>query len=445
MEGTLNLARVLIAARGALARRLLAFYRKERLETVAAFSEADADATWVGDADYDAYLGGRTAAETYLDPSRVVSAAMDAGCEALHPGAGRLAGRLDLISLATSANLVVLGVDASRAAELIDQVRLLARARKLGLPTLPASERLGPDADGIEAAARIGLPLMVKAAHGGVRRRVTSFDGLGPALASAREEATRVAGDAELYLELEAVGARRVTTVLVGDRRGRCIHLGETDGTLGDGSRAWVEEMGVGLLPAELHRVLGAHAVRLAVDVGLAGVGFVRWAVADDGRYWVLGLSSRLPAGYALVEAVQGIDLIEAQHLAFLGRPLEWQQQDATELSSHGMQLRLLHVDPTTGGRPDGVLTRLSLPGGEGIRVERGADEGQPCTADTDPLLATVTVLAADRAACVTRLREALARVEVEGVVTNLDVVRERVGRPEFLSGSGRARRAPPP
>lgn len=418
MEGSLRLGRVLVAAQGALARRLIAFYRRERLETVAAFSDADAEASWVEQADYDVYLGPGGIGPTGPDPARVVSAAMDAGCEALHPGCGPLASRVDLVSVATSANLVVLGLDAGRAAELLDQARVLGRARKLGLPVLPGSEPLGPQDDGIAAAARLGLPLWIRPTHEGPGVRVARFDALPEALAEARVRALAFTGEPGVFLQVDPVGARRVTTVLVADRRGGCIDLGEIDA-----DPAAPVEMGRSLWSDALRQRLGEQAVRLARECGLVGVGGVHWAVDAEGRAHLLGLSSRLPAAWALVEAVQGVDLIEAQHLAFLGRPLGWEQRDASELSTHGVAVEL-----RVEGAP-GALEALSLPAvAEGLRVEVDAEPGRACAAG-DPL-ATLVAVGPDRPAARERLRGALDRVEVRGVGSNLGALRAALAGP---------------
>jgi acetyl-CoA carboxylase biotin carboxylase subunit len=424
-------ARILVANRGEIAHRLLAFYRSIGVETVAAFSEPDAEGSWLEEADYDAFLAGRTAEETYLDPQKVVSAAMDAGCDAVHPGYCFLAERIDLYDIATRANMGVIGTDPERVLDIVDRIRLLDRARRLGIPVIPASAPISVQDDGIEQAARLSLPLFVKAAHGGALRRVEAFDDLPVALAAVRDEARRTTGDDTVYLE-RAVGAvRRVATVVVGDRHGTLVHLGTTDGSLEWRFRSWAEEAGSGVAPGQAD-VLGEMALELARDVGWVGVGSVRWVITPDGEPWLLGFSARLTTGFDLVEAIQGVDLVQAQHLAVTGERLGWRQPKPVT-DRHGIQLRLLHLDPTDDSRPDGVLEALELPASD-CTVSVGADEGQACTEHTDPLIAKITVVGADRADAVERARQALGAIRVEGIATNLEALRDVVGSPEWAS-----------
>lgn len=398
------LRRILVTRPGELARRLCRLYRSLGIESVAAFSIAEADAAWVGDADFDAYLGDGEADAVWSDPARLVAAAMDAGCEAIHPGHGRLAEGLDLYAAAAAANVAVIGSDVRRVAEVLDRARLHARARRLGIPLLPASDPLPSDADGIEEAARIGVPLYVRAVHGPAHARADDFAALGAALAAVRS------ADPSVVLEKALDRGRRIGTVLAADAHGTAVHLGELVTVPGG------EQMGPDVLPAELHRQLGEWSVRLARESGVVGVARVRWLLAPDGRPFLLGLAPRLPLAYDLCEAVQGIDLVHAQHVASVGGSLaDWSQSDAAALSRHGVQVRVLH----RGGA--GAIGALELPAaGEDLGVVTSYAEGEPVPAGADRVLAKLTATGPDADACRRRLRAALAATRVEGVETNL-------------------------
>lgn len=435
MEGSMTtLRRVLIANRGEIGRRLNITLHELGYETVACFTSVDSEEAWLEDADYQVYLTGEGEANTWRDPLRVLSAAMDAGCEAIHPGYCFLAEHVDFFAMSTNANMAVIGCDPQVIQKAVSRHYLRQIGRALGLPLLPASDPLDPDDDGLAAGAQLGLPLFVKAVNGGVRVRVDALEALPAAVATARARSAERTGNASVYLERFVPGLREIGTVVVADRHGTHVHLGESDGSAGDRFCTWVEEIGPSVLPA-LHAKLGAAAVQISRQLGWVGVGKVRWVVAPDGGWYLRGFSARLPTGYSLFEAVHGVDLVRTQIRALLGEPLGWEQADAHP-SQHGLQVRLLHVDPQTGGRPGGVLERLDVP--SGVTWERGLDDGATCSVDSEPLLAKITIVADNRADAVRQARAVLEGVVVEGVVTNRDAILAILSEPTFVRGSGR-------
>lgn len=446
MEGQVDLKRVLIANRGEVARKLIRHYRDQGVESVVVFSEPDAEQGYLDDADYAVYLNGSTVAETYLDAPKVVAAAMDAGCDAIHPGYCFLAEHLDLYDLAHRSNIAVIGADPKALGLVVDRVKLRGIAKRLNLPVIPSSEPIGVDQDGMEAAARIGAPLFVKALQGNAMARVDALEHLSEAMASVRRRARLVSGDETVYLERAVHAVRQVGTVVVADRQGTCVHLGLTDGSLeldaspgGPGAApgqpgtytSWIEEAGEGLHP-DLQARLGEAAVNLCKAVKWVGVAKVRWALTANHGWFLLGFSGRLTTGYDLVEQVHDVDLLQAQFLAVAGKPLLWEQGDARP-RRHGIQLRVFHMDPRTRTRPEGVLERVELP--DGVLAEQGVDMGTHCTADTEPLLVKLTVTAPTRHAAVVKAKAAVEELIVEGVPTNLAALREIVGSRSFWDG----------
>jgi acetyl/propionyl-CoA carboxylase alpha subunit len=430
MEG---ISRVLIANRGEIARRLIREFRERGIETVCVFSEDEADADWLDDADYAVYLNGKTVDETYLHVQRIISAAHDAGCDAIHPGYCFLAEHADLYERAAAANLPIIGADPSVLIRVVDRFELAAVARHLSIPLIPASGPLDLEADGIADGAQLGVPLFVKARSGGALGRVESLDALPAAVAKVRRLAVRATGDAGVYLERSVDSIRQISTIVVADRHGTAVYLGHIDGSLQVGFRTWVEEMGAVVSP-ELHDKLGEAAIRLATAVGWVGVCTVKWAVSSDGGWYLLGLSARLTTGYDLVEQVYGVNLIDAQLTTLTNEPLPWTQADAVA-THHGIQLRLLHTDPSTGERPDGTLQRLVLPY-DGVNVTEGLHVDAACTKNTDPLIAKLTVLAPTRQAALVQAKAALEAVEIEGVATNVAVLERVLGAEEVWQGT---------
>ena len=417
----MELQRILVASRGEIARRLIRYYKGLGIETVAVFSEADVEQPWVEEADYPVYLNGKTVAETYMHPQRIVSAALDAGCDAIHPGYCFLAERVDFIQYALNANMGVIGNEPRALWRAVDRFELRKHAREVGIPLVPASEPLDEKDDGVATGAQLGLPLFVKAVGGGVIRRVARLEDLPAAVAAVRDAAGLVTGERTVYLERAVDKLRSVGTTVVGDRHGNAVHLGESDSSLQYQFHTWVEETGKDLVPHEVSAKLGPAAAELARKIGWVGVGRVRWAVTPHEGWYLLGFSGRLTTGYTLTEQVLSVDLIDVQHRVTLGEPVGWSQDDV-KIERYGVQLRVLPVDPT---RPDADvdshIERLVLPEGEHVLSETGTKEGQPCNSNTDPLLAKITVTGPTRHATLVRARAALEDLVIEGVPTNRD------------------------
>ena len=427
----MNIRRVLIANRGEIARRLIRFYRENGIESVVAFSEADAEEGYLDDADYAGYLNGRTVRETYLDPVRVVSAALDAGCEAIHPGTCFLAEHVDFYAHATNANVAVYGCDPTLIARLMDRTHVRQVATALELPMIPASEPLTTEDDGRAAAAQLGFPLFVKAVAGGALARVDTLAGVEEAVREVRKLAAVVTGDGRVYLERAVDHQRHISVPIVADRHGHVVHLGCMDGSLEVRYHTWVEELGPDVAPSVAAKITAA-SVTLAKALQWVGVGKARWAVTEDGGWYLLGFSARLSSGYGLVEAVHGVDLVEAQRMALEGEPLDWKQQDALA-RRHGVQLRIHHVRPTDLTRPEGVLERLVPP--EGVRVDVGVDEGLALGPDSEPVLLKITATAPTRQAALVKARQALEELVVEGVETNVPVLEALFDQRSYWEG----------
>lgn len=421
-----TLDRLLVACRGAVAKRLIRHYRQQGVETCVVFSEADADQPYLDEADYAVFLNGRDEASTYLDPERVVAAAMDAGCDAIHPGTSALAEEVGFHALAHHSNVAVIGSDPATLARAVDLATLASVARDLSLPVVPASAELGPDDDGLLEGARIGTPLWVKSLGGGPPRLVRDLSDLPGAL-----EAVHDQGEARVRLERAVDVYREVGVVVVGDRHGRCVGMGPVDATLRLDGRSWIGEAGPELFP-ELQGPLVEASVALARALGWVGVGEVRWSITPRHTWFLRGFSARLPECFDLVEQVWGVDLVEAQFDVLSGGGARWK---ATELAprGHGLQIGIHHVDPLGRQRPEGLLELLDIP--PGVVHEIGVEPGCLCSQESEPLLARLTLLAPTRGAAVVKAKAVVEAAQVSGVPTNLDALRELLGHEDFWRG----------
>lgn len=424
--------RVLLAGRGELTRRLIRALRERGIESVTVFSEPEVEQPWVDEADYAVYLNGASVEETYLDATRVVSAAHDSGATAIHPGYCFFAERADFVQQANAANLRVVGVDREGLERVNDRFLVREAASALGIPTIPAVT-VPEGEDGLEQATGLDLPIYVKAVAGGVVLRVDRYEELGQAVREVRRRARWLTGSDGVYLSAGLPNVRQLGTTVIREPGGPAYALGHSDKSVQVRFRSWLEECGNEVVPRETAERMSAQARSLVEGLDLGGVVRVRWALDGNGGHWLLGISGRLTTGYNLTEQVFDVDLIDTQLRLSLGEPLGWEGADTTP-RRHGLQLRILHVDPADGvSRPEGVLERLVLP--EGVFAEVGVGEGQPCTPETEPLLASLVVTAPTRQAALVKARAALEEVVVEGVVSNVEVLKRVVADPDFWRG----------
>ncbi len=297
--------RVLVACRGEVARRVIAALHRRDLETVAVFSADDPEAEWLSLATYDAYLGDSylgdgDPAAVWREPRRFVEAAMDAGCEAIHLGDEPVGDDLNLYAAAAEANVGVIGTDPRRIAEVLDRARLSSRARQAHLPVVPRSDPLAPDADGVEAAAKLGVPLWVGVTDVPGGERIDAFDALPAALARARTRGVPL-------LEARVPAAATLGVVFAADSHGAIRHVGTTRR---DPSGVAVVEPPAAVL---------AGSERLLRESGFVGLGRARWLVTADGTAWFDRVSPRLTASVAPIEAATGADLVALQLAIGLG------------------------------------------------------------------------------------------------------------------------------
>ncbi len=392
------LERALVATRRPLAKRLIAMLRARGVETVVAFGAEEAEASWLEDAEYDAYLGDGPSERVWSEPQRLVSAAMDAGCDVLHPGAEPVAGSLDLWSAAAAANVGVVGGDPRRVPDVLDRQRWWSRARKLELPVLPVSEVLPEGADGVEEASRMGLPLFVKALHGPWQRRVDTWERLAAALAEVR------AADPKVLLERAVPIARTVGVVVACDQHGTVAPVATTV-TAGDG--LWTA--GAGGLAEDLAELVVRGTCRILADTPFVGVGRARWIIGADARPWLLDFAPRLPSTLELVEAASGVDLVALQ-----------------------LDLSLGARCPDLGGSRPAVQARCRATGEgtvaasrwSGAGIELHAGPGAPVRAGD--LLAVATTSGDTTDEAWSRMRAALAAAAVSGVGCDLASLRDR-------------------
>ena len=362
------LRRVLVANRGEIARRIFRTAREMGLETVAVFSDADARAPHVHDADVAIRLPGTDATRTYLNADALADAARRSGADAVHPGYGFLAESASFAQAVISAGLTWIGPDPTVIATMGDKIAAKRLAVQAGVPVAASGEVTGDDpAVWAAAAAQVGFPLLVKASAGGGgrgMRLVTEAAGLADAVEGARREAGSAFGDDTLFLEHFVVGARHIEVQVVGDQHGRRVHLFERDCSVQRRHQKVIEEAPAPGLTDAVRSRLVAAALDLATAVDYSSLGTVEFLVegtGDDARFYFLEMNTRLQVEHPVTEVVTGLDLVRIQIEIAMGRPLSFTQDDVV-LRGHAVEARLYAEDPATGYLPQsGPLLRFGV------------------------------------------------------------------------------------
>jgi acetyl-CoA/propionyl-CoA carboxylase biotin carboxyl carrier protein len=445
--------RVLIANRGEIAVRIARTLRRLGVESIAVYSDADADALHVRAADRALRIGPAEAVQSYLSLERVIEAAREAGAEAIHPGYGFLSERPELPRACAAAGVAFVGPGPEAMAMLGDKVAAKAAAAAAGVPVLPglSGERLG-DAEIEEWAAGQELPLLLKAAAGGGGRGmrvVRSLAQLPEALGAARREAMSAFGDDRLLVESYLEGSRHIEVQLIADTHGNCVHLGERECSLQRRHQKVVEEAPSPVVDEALREEMGAAAVALARECGYVNAGTVELIAErdDPARFFFLEMNARLQVEHPVTEAVTGLDLVELQLLVAAGQELPFEQHDV-ELRGHAVEARIYAEEPGRGFLPStGTVVAYREPRRavlyepyapikhSSVRVDSGVGEGSVVGADYDPMLAKVIGAAADRREALAALDRALGELVLLGPGTNVAYLRALLRRPEVRVG----------
>jgi 3-methylcrotonyl-CoA carboxylase alpha subunit len=432
---------VLVANRGEIAVRVIRTLRALGVRSVAVFSDADADARHVREADTAVRIGPAPAAESYLCVERLLEAAARTGAEAVHPGYGFLAENAGFAQACADAGLVFIGPPASAISLMGDKIRAKETVQAAGVPVVPGSSGSGLTDDQLAAAAReIGMPVLLKpsAGGGGKGMRLTRVESvLLEEIAAARREARASFGDDTLLVERWIDRPRHIEIQVLADGHGNVVHLGERECSLQRRHQKIIEEAPSVLLDPETRAAMGEAAVQAARSCGYRGAGTVEFIVPgnDPSSYFFMEMNTRLQVEHPVTELITGLDLVEWQLRVAAGEQLPFAQRDIT-LTGHAIEARICAEDPARGFLPSGgtVLT-LREPQGDGVRTDSGLSEGTEVGSLYDPMLSKVIAHGPDRATALRRLRAALADTVTLGVPTNAGFLRRLLAHPSVVSG----------
>jgi acetyl-CoA carboxylase biotin carboxylase subunit len=431
--------KVLVANRSAVAARVIRTLNRMGVASVAVYSEADAGAPYLARAGEAHCIGPPAARESYLNGARIVELAKACGVDAIHPGYGFLSENAAFARQVQEAGIAFIGPRS----DLIDLMGHKTRARELmarhGMPMNTGSGVLPADVGAIvEAAERIGFPVLVKpAAGGGGIGMIAARDAkqLGAAVTQAQSMAARAFGNGELYLERLIERPRHIEIQVLGDRAGRVRHLYERDCSMQRRHQKVIEEapapgIARGAIAALADRVAGTMA-----QIGYDNIGTVEMLMGADGTFHFLEMNTRLQVEHGVTEEIAGIDLVEAQIRAAAGERLEAILPPTVETAGHAVQARVYAEDPVRFFPSPGPLKTFRAPEGDGVRVETGYAEGGAVTPFYDPLLAKVIARGTTRAEAIARLDAALGAFAVEGLKTNIPALLRTLRCDPFRAG----------
>ncbi|MGX1490422.1 acetyl/propionyl/methylcrotonyl-CoA carboxylase subunit alpha [Streptomyces tendae] len=432
---------VLVANRGEIAVRVIRTLRALGVRSVAVFSDADADARHVREADTAVRIGPAPAAESYLSVERLLEAAAPTGAQAVHPGYGFLAENAGFARACADAGLAFIGPSADAISLMGDKIRAKETVKAAGVPVVPGSSGSGlTDAELAAAAREIGMPVLLKPSAGGGgkgMRLVRDEALLADEIAAARREARASFGDDTLLVERWIDRPRHIEIQVLADGHGNVVHLGERECSLQRRHQKIIEEAPSVLLDEATRAGMGEAAVQAARSCGYRGAGTVEFIVpgGDPSSYYFMEMNTRLQVEHPVTELITGIDLVEWQLRVAAGERLAFGQDDI-RLTGHAVEARVCAEDPARGFLPSGgTVLKLREPQGDGVRTDSGLSEGTEVGSLYDPMLSKVIAYGPDRATALRRLRAALAETVTLGVPTNAGFLRRLLAHPAVVAG----------
>jgi acetyl/propionyl-CoA carboxylase alpha subunit len=433
-----TIKKLFIANRAEIALRIVRTARRMGIATVVPMHSDDRFGPALAEADETVEVFGTPAVAAWLDIPGMIRAAIDSGCDAVHPGYGFLSENAAFSKAVADAGLIFVGPSALVIELMGDKITARRFAVTQGMPVTPSADEATDPATFEKRATAIGFPLLVKGAAGGggkgmqIARRA---DDLAHAISLARSESLRYFGDGRLFAERFVEQPRHIEVQVFGDTHGNVIHLGERECSIQRRFQKLIEESPAPALPAELRDRICEAAVQLAAAAKYVNAGTVECIVSPDGDFFFLEMNTRLQVEHPVTEMVTGLDLVELQLRVAQGEALPLKQADV-HFSGHAMECRILAEDADAGFVPDtGKVLLLHCPTGPGVRFDCGVTQGAPVTADFDSMLAKLVVHGADRTLAISRMRSALTETAMLGVTINNDFLSRVLQHPAFARG----------
>ncbi|HKU52185.1 MAG TPA: acetyl-CoA carboxylase biotin carboxylase subunit [Nitrospira sp.] len=430
--------KVLIANRGEIALRVIRACKELGIKTVAIHSEADALALHVRAADEKVCVGPAESALSYRNIPNVLSAAEITGVDAIHPGYGFLSENAHFAEVCESIGMKFIGPSSENIAMMGDKAKAREIVAKRGLPVTPGSPgELRSEEEALQAAQKIGFPVIIKATAGGGGRGmrvVNKAEDLGRAFQAAQAEAKSTFGNDGVYLERYFLEPRHIEVQILADQYGRIVHLGERDCSIQRRHQKLVEETPSPVVDDKLRREIGRVAVEAVKAAHYRNVGTVEFLLDKDRQFYFMEVNTRIQVEHPITEMVTGVDLIKEQIRLAAGQPLSIRQQDVI-LTGHSLECRINAEDPEKFTPSPGMITKYSPPGGFGIRVDSAMESGSVVVPYYDSMIAKLITHGRDRQESAARMKRALSEFVIEGIKTTIPLHRRILDDPDFQKG----------
>ncbi|MEH6947715.1 acetyl-CoA carboxylase biotin carboxylase subunit [Bacillus sp. JJ634] len=430
--------KILIANRGEIAARIIRTCHTMGISTVAIYSEADMEAPHVQMADEAYLVGGPRVNESYLNMDKIIEIAKESGAQAIHPGYGLLSENTAFAHLCEEAGIVFIGPSPEIIARMGSKIESRKAMEEAGVPVVPGiSYPLEDVEEAVKVANVMGYPVMLKASAGGGgigMQVVRSEKELRKAYVGNQKRATDFFGDGAMYVEKYVENPRHIEIQILADRYGNTVYLWERECSIQRRHQKVVEEAPSSFLDEHTRRKMGEVAVKAAQSLRYQNAGTIEFLVDAEKNFYFLEMNTRLQVEHPITEEITGIDLVEKQLRIACGEPLGL-VQSKIKLEGHAMEARIYAEDPTTFFPSPGTITKFVTPEGAGIRHELAVHEGLAVTPFYDPMVAKLVVKGKNREEAIERLKGALANYWVEGIKTNIPMLRKVAAHPAFFSG----------
>lgn len=431
--------KILIANRGEIAVRVIRACNEMGIQTVAVYSEADAESLHVALADEAYCIGPASVKDSYLNMSAILAAAEVSGAQAIHPGYGLLSENAQFARLCEQCSIAFIGPDADVIARMGDKDEARKTMQEAGVPVVPGTDILVSVDEALLAAEAVGFPLLIKArAGGGGRgiRLVTAADEFAHAFAQASHEADVAFGDGAVYIEKYLKPVKHIEMQVLADTHGNVVCLGERDCSVQNRNQKLIEECPAVVLPEATRQAMIATSVEAARHTGYTGAGTIEYLYdqATDSFYF-LEMNTRLQVEHPITEAVTGIDLVKWQIRVAAGRELGF-TQDEIKHYGHAIEVRINASDPRHGFRPSaGKIEFLHVPGGPAVRFDSFIYQGCTIPPYYDSMVAKLIVHCRTREIAIRKMNAVLCELVIDGIATTADLAMDLIAQPEFVSG----------
>ena len=431
--------KILIANRGEIALRIIRACRELGIKSVAVFSEADKDSLHTMLADEAICIGPAPSTKSYLDMSRILSAALAIGADAIHPGFGFLSENAKFAKHCDECNIKFIGPSSDIISMMGDKAAARNTMIKAGVPVVPGMEGAVVDVEEAEKIAKeIGFPLMIKAAAGGGGKGMRISYGIEDfreKFITAQQESIKGFSDDSMYMEKYIEKPRHIEFQILADEHGNVVHLGERDCSIQRRHQKVIEEAPSIAIDEKLRKSMGEAAIKAAKACSYINAGTIEFLLDKDKNFYFMEMNTRIQVEHPVTELVTGVDLIKAQINIAAGKPLGLKQEDIV-IRGHAIECRINAENPKFNFRPSpGTIKNLHLANGNGVRVDSHIYVGYKIPPNYDSMLLKLIVYAKDRDEAIAKMRSALGEMVIEGVDTNIDFDYEIINHEAYKNG----------